>query len=125
MQHFRGQQGDAAVMMFVVVPGKELLAKGPCVFDAGEAVGELRPVLERLELALRERVVVGDVRPAVGLGDPQVASSRATGLEVIDGPRSLWIVRVAGNDALFCARLADQPLGQVCAFAAATIQPTT
>jgi hypothetical protein len=28
VQHLRGQQGDPAVMMFVVVPGKELLAKG-------------------------------------------------------------------------------------------------
>ena len=28
VQHFRGQQGDPAVMMFVVVPGKELQAKG-------------------------------------------------------------------------------------------------
>ena len=27
VQHFRGQQGDPAVMMFVVVPGKERLAK--------------------------------------------------------------------------------------------------
>jgi hypothetical protein len=28
VQHLRGQQGDPAVMMFVVAPGKELLAKG-------------------------------------------------------------------------------------------------
>ena len=46
----------------------------------------------QLELALRERVVVGDVRPAVRLGDPQRGQSWATVCERIDGPRSLWIV---------------------------------
>ena len=28
VQHLRGQQGDPAVMMLVVVPGEELLAEG-------------------------------------------------------------------------------------------------
>ena len=28
VQHFRSQQGDTAVMVFVVVPGKKALAKG-------------------------------------------------------------------------------------------------
>ena len=53
MQHLRGEQGDAAVMMLVVVPGEELLAKGAGIFDGAEALGEFRPVLEGFELALQ------------------------------------------------------------------------
>jgi len=53
MQRFRGEQGDAAVMMLAVVPSEELPAKGACVLDGAEAVGELGPILEGFELALR------------------------------------------------------------------------
>jgi len=45
-------------MMFVVIPGEELLAKGTRVLDGAEALGELGPVLEGLELALRVRIVI-------------------------------------------------------------------
>jgi hypothetical protein len=40
VQHLRGQQGDAAVVMVVVVPGEELLANGTRVLDGAEALGE-------------------------------------------------------------------------------------
>ena len=53
VQHFRGQQGDPAVMMFVVVPAKERLAKGTKVLDGAEALRKLGPVLEGFGLALR------------------------------------------------------------------------
>jgi hypothetical protein len=53
-------------MMVVVVPGEELLAKGTRVLDGAEALGELGHVLEGLELALRVRIVVRDVGPAMG-----------------------------------------------------------
>ncbi len=33
MQHLRGQQGDAAVVMLAVVPGEELPAEGARIFD--------------------------------------------------------------------------------------------
>ncbi len=58
MQHIRGQQRDSAVMVLVVVPGKELLTKGPCIFDGAESVWELGPIFESLEVALRVRIVV-------------------------------------------------------------------
>jgi len=54
-------------MMLVVLPVDKITAEAQTIFDAGEAVGELRPVLERRELALGERVIVGDVRSAVRL----------------------------------------------------------
>ena len=53
----RGQQGEATVPVLVVVPGEEGAAQGAGVFDRAEAVGKLRPILQRLELRLRVRVV--------------------------------------------------------------------
>ena len=58
MQHIRCQQGDSTVMVVMVIPGEEALAKGACVLDGTETVGEFGPVLEGFELALRVWVVV-------------------------------------------------------------------
>src|SRR6266566_2217377 len=44
------EQAEAAVVMFGVVPGEEVLAVSTRVLDRAEAVRERRPVLERLEL---------------------------------------------------------------------------
>ena len=52
----RRQQAQAPVVMLVVLPMNELAAEVQGVLEAGEAVGELRPVLQRLELALREGI---------------------------------------------------------------------
>jgi len=48
----RGVQAQAAVTMLVVVPAEEFLAVRPGVLDRGELGGEVRPVLEGLELRL-------------------------------------------------------------------------
>ena len=99
--------------MLEVVPGKKRAAESAGVLDAAEAVGEVRPVLERLELRFRERVVVGDVWPAeCVLVTPRSASSNATGLERIDEPRSACSVSWPGLDVLLRARLRDEPLGE-------------
>ena len=55
--------------MLVVVPGEELGQEAVRILVGAEALGKLGAVLHRLELALRVRIVVGDIRPAVGLGD--------------------------------------------------------
>jgi hypothetical protein len=47
VQYFVDPQANAAVMVRGVVPGEEDLAEGAGVLDRAEAVGELRPVLER------------------------------------------------------------------------------
>ena len=72
--------------MLFVVPLKELLAKCAAVLDTAETIGKFRTILQRSELALRIRIVVGDVRPAVRLGDPKSAIRNATGLDVITRP---------------------------------------
>jgi hypothetical protein len=91
--HVKAQPG---MTMLMVVPGEEGLAMRPRVLDGGEPGGEVRPVLQRLELALGVRVVVGDVRAGVRLGIPGSASRNATGLEVIEEPRSAWMVSCPG-----------------------------
>jgi len=74
--------------VLVVVPVKEVLAEGAAVLDAAEAVRELRPYFRVRKLAFRVWVVVGDIRPAMALGDAQVGHQKATGLEVMTLPRS-------------------------------------
>ena len=64
-----GVHPDAAVAVGVVVPGEEGDEERAGVLDAGEAVGEVGPVLQGLEVGLAVRVVVGDVWAGVGLGE--------------------------------------------------------
>src|SRR6185436_15903747 len=66
-----GHQADACVSMLGVVPAEEVLAEGARFLDRGEAVREAGAVLQGLELGLGVRVVVGDVRAGVGLGDAE------------------------------------------------------
>jgi hypothetical protein len=54
-----GVQAESAMAMIFVVPGEEPLAVGAGCLDRGEPAREVRPVLQRLELGLGERVVVG------------------------------------------------------------------
>jgi hypothetical protein len=45
VNHVRRQRGDAAVVMFEVVPVEEALTMGASVFQRAEAVRELRSVV--------------------------------------------------------------------------------
>ena len=67
---FRRQQRDATVAMLLVIPGEEILAKGTAILDGAEPFRELRAVLEGFELGLRIRVVIADMRSAVGFRNP-------------------------------------------------------
>ena len=62
VQGSRGEQADAGMAMFVVVPREEPLAEGTGVLDRPETVRKLGAVLHGAELAFRERIVVGDMR---------------------------------------------------------------
>jgi hypothetical protein len=67
----RRQHGNAAVVVLVVVPVEETLAVGACVFQRAEAIGEIRPVLPRFELAFRNGLS-SDLGPAVRLGHAEI-----------------------------------------------------
>ena len=98
----RRHQADAAVAVFVVVPAEELLAVSASIFDRAEAIGEVGPVLQGLELRLGVRIVVRDVRPAVGLGDLQIDQQRGNGLGSHAGA-AIGVQRQGpGCDVLLC-----------------------
>ena len=52
----RSQISDAGAVVLVVVPGEKPLAEDALLLDRAEAAGELRAVLQGLELRLREGV---------------------------------------------------------------------
>ena len=58
--------------MGAVVPREAALAVGAGVFEAAETLGEVGTIFECFELCLGVRIVIGDVGPAVGLGDLQI-----------------------------------------------------
>ena len=51
-------QADACVMMVFIIPGEEATAEGAGLNDGLEPFGELWLIFQRLEVGLRERVVV-------------------------------------------------------------------
>ena len=61
------------MMMPGVIPGKEPLAKNPTVLEGTKTIRELGPILERFEVGLGERIVIGVVRSAVRFGDSQIS----------------------------------------------------
>ena len=79
------EQAEAAVVMFGVVPGEEVLAVGTRVLDRAEAVRERRPVLERLELRFRKRVVGMSAMRVLRFASAARAGS-------VSKPSSLWCV---------------------------------
>jgi len=108
---FRGDEGDAAVAMLGVVPGEEPSTVCSGVLDRAEAFGEVRAILQGLELGLGERVVVADVGVAVGLGHAEVGEQEGDRL----GGHAWAAVGVhgelSGGDVVLGAGLGDELLG--------------
>ena len=73
------------MVVFVVVPAEEVPAESRGVLDAAEALREVGPVLEGLEARLGERVVVGDVRSRMRLGDAEREEISAVEPPAADG----------------------------------------
>jgi hypothetical protein len=109
VQHGGGQQGDARMVVLVVVPGEESSAEAQGVVVASEAVRELGTVLHGLELAFRKGIVVGDVRPAVRLGHAQGGQQLRDALGAHRGPPVAVDGQLVALDALLVYGLADQP----------------
>jgi len=109
----RRHHPDAEVPMFVVVPAEEPLAVCACILDAAEAPGEVGTVLQGLELRLGERVVVGDVRPAVGLGDLQIDQQRGDGLRAHAGAAIGVQRQGVRGDVVLGDGVGDQLLGEL------------
>ena len=83
-------------MVVLDVPGEEA-AEVLGVLDATETFGEIRLVIQGLEVSFRERVVVGGGGRLCDLVTPRLASIRAVVLAFMGPPRSAWRVRRPGG----------------------------
>ena len=116
MDAARRHVADARVPVLGVVPGEEGLAVGAGVGEAAEARGEVRAVLHCLELRLRIRVVVRDVRAAMAFGDVQIDQQGGHGLGA-HARAAIGMQREgAGRDVVAGHGLGDQLFGQLGAF---------
>ena len=121
----RRAEPDAAVVVIAVVPVEEVAAVGPRVLDVHEAVGEVGAVFECLEGGSEKGLSLDTCGREWVLVTPRSASSSATGLEVIELPRSAWIVSWPGwmpwrSQVSWMSFSASAALSSC-----ATIQPTT
>src|SRR5689334_10444633 len=115
----RREPNQAAVVMLVVVPGEELAAVRERVLEAAsEAIGKPWAVLQRLEVALAEGVVVGDVRAAQRFLDAQVREQLAERLAGHGSSAVGMQDELARRDVVFLTALAQQPPRQFSALAA-------
>ena len=74
-----GHQAEAGMMVFIVVPAEEGLAKPAGVFDGAEAVREAGALFQGTELTFRIGVVVGDMGPGMRFGDTKVGHQQSYG----------------------------------------------
>ena len=68
----RRQELDAAVVVLLVVPAEEWAAVSESISEVLQLAGKPWVVFERLEVALRKRVVVAGMRAAEALGDVEL-----------------------------------------------------
>jgi len=81
VMHLIGRhQADASVVMLLIVPVEEAAAERLGILDTAEALWELGLVFHGFEVAFRERIVVGRMRPAVGFGDAEIGEQERRGL---------------------------------------------
>ena len=76
VNHGRCHQTKTRVVVLVVVPLKEGLAEAAGIFDGTEAIREAWAVFQGAELAFRIRIVIGDMRTAVGFDDAQIGQQQ-------------------------------------------------
>src|SRR5674476_632448 len=71
---------QASMVVVLIVPCEEAAAERFGVLNAAETLRKLRLVFHGFEVAFRERVVIGCVRPAVGFGDAEIGEQECGGL---------------------------------------------
>src|ERR1051325_9904312 len=123
VNHRRSEQADPGMTMLLVVPVEELLAEGATVLDTAESVREFRAVFHGAKLAFRIRVVIGNVRPAMCLGDAQVSQHNSHRLGSHDLAAVGMDGELPGGNVVFSDDFFDELPGQFRAFPGATIQP--
>src|SRR5665213_904304 len=107
VDHSGRHQAQTGVVVLVVVPLEEGLAEATRVFDGPEAVRETRAVFQGAELAFRIWIVIGDMRPAVGLDDAQISQQQGHWFG-FHGRSAIGVdSELAGRDVLRVATMLD------------------
>lgn len=105
----RREESERLVMVLVVIPLEEGTVVRDGRADVVETAREVGTVLERLELRLGERVVVGDVRPRVALRHAQVGEELRERLGAHRCTAILVQRERTGLDAVLRAGFGDEP----------------
>jgi hypothetical protein len=79
MNHSRREKAQSGMAVLVVIPGEELLGEGTGILERPKAFRETGSLFQGPEVAFRIWVVVGNMRPAVGFGDPQIRHEKGDG----------------------------------------------
>ncbi len=112
----RCHEADSRVPVVVIVIVEKTAAEQPAVFDGTETAGELRAILQRLELGLGVGIIVRDVRSGVGLGHAEISQEKSYGL----ASHRAATVRVHGElawfNVLLATALGDEALRELGAF---------
>src|SRR3954447_4450411 len=100
------------MMMLVVVPGEELLAETARILNRAEAVRVFGSVFHGFEVRFGKGVVVGDVRPAMGLDDTKVGQQQSKGLRRHRRTTVGMELELTRKDTLLFTGMLDQLFGQ-------------
>ena len=111
------QQLDAAVMVLFVVPAKERPAVSEPVGEVAQSAWEARVVFERLEMALREWVVVAGMGAAEALVDVEFGEQLRQELAAHWGAAVGVQGDAPGFHVVLCHRLFDEAGCERCIFA--------
>src|SRR5450755_4958537 len=99
--------------MVVVVPVEEHAAVPAGLLDVVEPVGELGPVLQRLEVSFAVRVVAGGVRARMCLRDPEIREEERDRLGALRAAAIGVQRQDLGGDLLLLGGLLDQRLREL------------
>ena len=68
----RREEADGTVVMLIVVPAEESSRPSPGIHLTAEAVRIIRAIFQRFELCFRIRVIIADMRSAMGFDHAKI-----------------------------------------------------
>jgi hypothetical protein len=101
VDHGGREESQGTVVVLVVVPGEEDMAEGPSVLEGPEEVGKLGRYFIVLNWDSEKGLSFETWGRRWVFTTPRSAKSKATGLLVMDVPRSAWSVSCPGSIPCF------------------------
>ena len=109
---FRGKHGDPGMVVFGIVPGKELPAEGAGILDGAKAFRVIGSVFQCFERSLGERVIIGYAGAGIRGGYPEIGQELGKGV----GFHGTAVIGMDGEriplNLLFGAGFRDKGFGQ-------------